>query len=247
MRSRLNRIRNVANSQNLNISIIKNNKERSDSLKARLDSIDEVISLSNFYANSLHNILITTRDKYAEYQRNRVGFAENSLKENIDFLFPDRGFTPIIDYEFSRNNVKCSLTLRDKNNNIRKPKITEGGFLKQLIGYTSAISILRLLGSKTFYIDEAFSQASSDSKDAMQNIIYNYTKNDGIQTILISQSPECYYQLPRREFRLEFLNDKCHLKSVQDFDLEFESALNDLEDDSDELKSDGDFSVLEEL
>lgn len=246
MRTRLNRIRNVANAQNVQINIIKNNKERADSLKEKLDSVNEIISLSEFYADSLKNIMITTKDKYADYQKARVGFAENSLKENIDFLFPERGFSPIIDYQFSRNNVKCSLTLTDKNGNRRRPKITEGGFLQQLIGYTSAISILRLLNSKTFYIDEAFSQASSENKEAMQNIIYNYTKEDKIQTILISQSSECYHQLPRREFTLEFKHDRCHLKSVKDYDLEFTSLLDE-EDSSGELRSDGDFSILKEL
>lgn len=249
MRARLNRIRNMANSQNLNIQIIKKNKERADSLKAKLDSVNEVISLSEFYVNSLHNILITTKDKYSKYQKLRVNFAENSLKENMDILFPDRGFTPIINYEFSRNNVKTSLVLVDKNGNTRTPKITEGGFLQQLIGYTSAISILRLLNSKTFYIDEAFSQASSENKEAMQNIIYGYTKNDKIQTILISQSPECYYQLPRREFNLEFRDGKAVLASVKDYEVEFTPTIEDVDVElpSDELESEGDFSILENL
>lgn len=239
----------MANSQNLNIQIIKKNKERADSLKAKLDSVNEVISLSEFYVNSLHNILITTKDKYSKYQKLRVNFAENSLKENMDILFPDRGFTPIINYEFSRNNVKTSLVLVDKNGNTRTPKITEGGFLQQLIGYTSAISILRLLNSKTFYIDEAFSQASSENKEAMQNIIYGYTKNDKIQTILISQSPECYYQLPRREFNLEFRDGKAVLASVKDYEVEFTPTIEDVDVElpSDELESEGDFSILENL
>lgn len=245
MRNRLNSIRNVANAQNLNINIIKNNKKRADSLQEKLDSVNEVISLSEYYRDVLHNILVTTKDKYSKYQKLRVNFAENSLKENIDLLFPDRGFDPIINYEFSRNNVKSSLILVDKNGNKRTPRITEGGFLQQLIGYTSAISILRLLGSKTFYIDEAFSQASSKSKESMQNIIYNYTKNDGIQTILISQSPECYQDLPRREFRLKYNNGSCVMESVEDFDIEF---IPTLEYSNDELTVDkSDYSVLENL
>ena len=245
----------MANSQNLNIQIIKKNKERADALKEKLDSVNDVISLSEFYVNSLHNILITTKDKYSKYQKLRVNFAENSLKENIDILFPDRGFTPIINYEFSRNNVKTSLVLKDSSGNTRTPKITEGGFLQQLIGYTSAISILRLLNSKTFYIDEAFSQASSENKEAMQNIIHGYTKNDGIQTILISQSPECYYQLPRREFKLEFRDGKCVLASVEDYDVEFTPTIEEVDVDlipnkdpsMYNLESNVDFADLEKL
>lgn len=249
MRSRLNRIRNIANAQNVNVNIIKNNKQRADSLREKLNSIEEIISLSEHYANMLNNINTTTKDKYSQYQKDRVGFAENSLKENIDFLFPERGFVPIIDYKFSRNNVKCSLILKDKYGNKRKPKINEGGFLQQLIGYTSAISILRLLNSKTFYIDEAFSQASSDNKEAMQDIIYNYTVGDGIQTILISQSSECYHQLPRREFRLKFKDNKCYLDSVEDFNLEYVPTLGNVEEleNGEDLVSDGDFSILGEL
>lgn len=246
MRTRLNRIRNVANAQKVNVEIIKSNKARADSIKAELNKVEELYSLAEIYSNNLHNILITTKNKYAEYQKLRVSYAENALKENIDFLFPDRGFVPVIDYEFSRNNVKCSLSLVDAGGNPRTPKITEGGFLQQLIGYTSAISILSLLGSKTFYIDEAFSQASADSKDAMQDIIYNYTKKDGVQTILISQSSECYDDLPRREFHLKFKDGVCSLDAIKDYDLEFTSSMVDVED-SNELQSDGDFSVLENL
>lgn len=248
MRSRLNRIRNISNSQNLNIQIIKKNKERAESIKERLDEVNDILSLSEFYVNSLHNILITTKDKYSKYQKLRVNFAENSLRENIDILFPDRGFTPRIDYEFSRNKVKSSLVLLDSRGNTRTPKITEGGFLQQLIGYTSAISILRLLNSKTFYIDEAFSQASSENKEIMQNIIHGYTVNDNIQTILISQSPECYYQLPRREFTLSYKNGEAYLESVEDYESEFipntdlgfmESPNNDERDlNNDNLNSD---------
>ena len=225
MRRRLSRIMNMANAQNLNVNIIKNNKERADALQTKLNSVKDLINVSIQYLSILENIEVTTKSQYAEYQKSRIGFAEESLKENIDYLFADRGFTPVIDYSFSRNNVKCSLTLKDKEGNVRNPRITEGGFLKQLIGYTSSISILRLLNSKTFFIDEAFSQASSDSKEAMQAIIYNYTVKNGIQTILISQSSECYYQLPRREFRLAFENGHTVLKSVEDFDSDFDPSV----------------------
>ena len=81
----------------------------------------------------------------------------------------------------------------------------------------------------------------------MQDILYNYTKNDGIQTILISQSSDCYDKLPRREFKLKFNNGICSLDSVEDFDLDFIPSFNDNTDDSDELESDGDYSVFQDL
>lgn len=242
MRKRLSRIMNSANAQNLNVNIIKNNKARADSLQRKLSDVEDLINVSTQYLAMLENIEVTTKSQYADYQKSRIGFAEQSLKENIDYLFADRGFIPVIDYSFSRNNVKCSLILKDKDGNTRNPRITEGGFLKQLIGYTSSISILRLLNSKTFFIDEAFSQASSDSKEAMQAIIYNYTIKNGIQTILISQSSECYYQLPRREFRLDFENGHTVLKSVEDFDSDFDPTV--LGFDSEEVITEEDIETL---
>lgn len=241
-RERLNKLRNRANNLYCTVQDLKSNKARYDSLKSQVDSLNGFIELASTYNSVLHNTMIATRDKYSKYQQDRIKFLEIALESNINYLFPDRGFTPKINYEIFRNKIKSELILIDPDRNIRTPEITEGDFLKQLIGYTSSISILELLNCKTFYIDEAFSNASSLSKEKMQPIIYKYTKENNLQTIMISQSNECYLDLPRREFLLEFINNECKLIDVIDYDIEFnpsdfEESLDVLTTENSELNS----------
>jgi len=223
-RTRLNKLRNRANNLYYTIENLKTNKARADSLKQDIDSLNSFIELGSTYSTVLHNTMIATKDRYSKYQDSRIKFLEVALESNINSLFPERGFVPKIMYDIYRNKIRSELILIDPQKNLRTPEITEGGFLKQLIGYTSAISILKLLNCKTFYIDEAFSNASSLSKENMQPIIYNYTTEDKLQTIMISQSNECYVDLPRREFRLELVNNECKLVDVIDYDLEFDPS-----------------------
>ena len=82
--------------------------------------------------------------------------------------------------------------------------------MKDLIAFTSAIKVLELVGSKTFYIDEAFSHASLSNKEKMGNVIGSYI-DEGLQMILISQSAECYQNLPRKEFYLVKEDNVCKL------------------------------------
>lgn len=226
-RSRLNKIRNRCSALHHTVEGLKKNQERADELRDKVEYLDRYLSLNSTYVELLTNILLKTRDRYSKYQQDRIKFLEVSLESNINFLFPDRGFTPHIDYDIYRNKIKSKLVLVDPDKNVRTPEITEGDFLQQLVGYTSAISILRLLNCKTFFIDEAFSNASGASKDKMQPIIYNYTVKDGLQTIMISQSNECYADLPRREFHLEYKNGECKLVDVIDYDLEYDTTALD--------------------
>ena len=230
-RARLNKIRNRCNSLHYTVETLKRNKERADSLQQEIDSRNQLISLSSLYLEILGNVLLKTRERYSSYQKDRIKFLEVCLESNIAFLFPDRGFVPHIDYNIVRKKIKSKLILTDPDNNVRTPEITEGDFLQQLIGYTSSISILKLLNCKTFYIDEAFSNASAVSKEKMQPIIYNYTVRDGLQTIMISQSNECYADLPRREFHLKYEDNECKLVDVIDYDLDYDiSAFDEMLD-----------------
>lgn len=219
MSKRLDEIRASVSALASEVKLAESDNLKIKQIEDELEVLNAKASLMSRYIRSTHNILLATKDAYSEYQKSRIAFIEISLKDNIDALFPKRNFTPIIDYTMYRNQIRSLLILKDPKGNTRYPDITEGGFLQQLIGYTSAMSILKLLGSKVFYIDEAFSNASEKSKEEMQSIIYGYTELDGLQTIMISQSSKTYEGLPRREFHLEFDNeaDEAKLVKVKDY------------------------------
>lgn len=113
--------------------------------------------------------------------------------------------------------MRSELVFVDDKSNVRYPRITEGGFMKQLIGFVSAIKVIQLIGAKTLFMDEAFSNASAKKKEQVAQVINEYLK-EGLQLILISQSPECYDTLPRREFRLNTVKKLCVLTDVRDYD-----------------------------
>ena len=214
-RDRLNSLRTKHTEMGNRINIILERNKASLRMKARLDSTINYLELAVPYRDTCELILNTTKSTYSSYQEGRVKFIENSLDEVIAELFPKFTFKTDLDYSVFRNKIQCDLRLIDAHNNIRYPRITEGGFMKQLIGFCSAIKIMQLMGAKTFLLYEAFSNASSLNKEKMAEIIKGYL-DSGIQLILISQSSECYDTLPRREFTLDTNGERCTLIDVKD-------------------------------
>lgn len=195
---------------------LKASNQRAEYVRNEIAKIDNYLDIAGPYKDALNKIRVLTEDKYGAFQKNRVAFVENSLAENIELLFPKFNFIPKISYSFERNCMKSELLLQDARGNFRYPRLTEGKFMQQLIGFTSAINVLELLGADTFYIDEAFSNASMNNKEKMSDVLESYHRR-GIQMILISQSPECYSALSRREFHLENNGDFCVVTKVEDF------------------------------
>lgn len=208
MRNRLNSLRTAYINNVKELEVIKANNKRGKYLRESLDKVDSYLDLAPRYVSVLNTIVATTKDEYSKYQESRVKFIEHSLEEILHILFPSESFTPKLNYSIERNNIKCELVFIDNQGNVRHPRITEGDFMKDLIAFTSAIKVLELLGSKTFYIDEAFAHASLSNKEKMGDIIGSYLK-EGLQMIMISQSAECYNNLTRKEFYLEKYNNVC--------------------------------------
>ncbi|MFQ9249550.1 MAG: hypothetical protein ACLR3R_20090 [Clostridium paraputrificum] len=210
MRDRLNSLRTAYVNYVKDLEVIKTNNARASYLQEQMKSVDDYLDIAPTYVSALNSILMTTKDEYSKYQSNRVAFIENSLAEILALLFPNEFFIPKLNYSLERRNIRCELIFTDADGNERHPRITEGDFMKDLIAFTSAIKVLELVGSKTFYIDEAFSHASLSNKEKMGNVIGSYI-DEGLQMILISQSAECYQNLPRKEFYLVKEDNVCKL------------------------------------
>lgn len=216
---------------NENSNIIRNNKyakERYEECNREyvdvITKLDEAKELKVIYNNLMH----FTNEAYTEYKNKRNNLLEMSIGNSIDRLFVEEDFTPrITSYPYNGKILtKLELISSDGDGlnlgeeDIRVPKYSEGGFLQQLIGYSSSMTILELLGSKTLLIDEAFSNASDNKRNAMQQILYEHSVVKGIQIIVVSQSDALYKDLPRRQFNLNrnFKTKVTYLESVTDYE-----------------------------
>ena len=191
--------------------------ERIGSLEKELNKINSKLNIITGYRVALSSIIACTKDRYGKYQTAKLEFIEDSLSDVINLIFPDTGLTPKISTTDKRNLMRSELLLVDSNGNVRYPRITEGGFMKQLIGFVSAIKVIQLIGANTLFMDESFSDASSVKKEQVTSVINEYLK-EGLQLILISQYPECYDKLPRREFILKSVDGCCKLMDVVDYE-----------------------------
>lgn len=198
----INDLRNNTNSLQIEYSTTKVKKESRDRLVAKLDYLLEKKKDLEKYKNDLVTINKVAVKEYREYRCRRIDFLNNTITSNIQKIFPYEGYKSRIVYETKYNNSNAYVTLLDKNGNVRIPKYSEGGLLKELIGFTSAISVLECLDSNTFLFDEAFGMASKNNKPKLGDMLNNCI-NNGVQMFLVSQTSDLYDGLNCRKIYLE--------------------------------------------
>lgn len=190
-------------------------------IENRYEKEKENLSNIQLYSNVLKQIELTTRNEYEEYKKRRIQFLDKTITENIFKIFPNDGFIANTVYETKRGKSNAYVTLIDKNGKIRIPKYSEGGLLKELIGFTASISLLECLGSNVFFFDEAFGMSSETNKAKLGNILTSYVKS-GVQLFLVSQSSELYSNLPARCIYMERNSDtnSIVITDVEDINME---------------------------
>lgn len=140
--------------------------------------------------------------EYMSYRKRRIEFLDSKITDNVERIFPQDGFVSKIEYDTSYGKENAYVTLIDRNGFKMIPKYANGGLLKELIGFTSAVSLLDCLGSNTFFFDEAFGMSSIDNKEELGKLVSEQS-NKGVQMFLISQSPELYDNINCRCIYLE--------------------------------------------
>ena len=197
-----------------NISALTQNKRREldiakfynaqyDEVKAKYDKtkdlLNDISTLKQLF--SIFISLLTNEDH--NFKERRVKYLEKYIDNNLDIIFPNECFKSKIDFDFSYNSQKVSLTLLDREGRERIPSVCEGSLLQQLIGFSAAVAIAECLGYDKFYMDEAFSASSMENKSKIANLLKKLVEESGFQIILIEQSDDIYKDIPRREIYLK--------------------------------------------
>lgn len=228
MKARLNSLKIKIERDLKQIEIDRENNKKVDYYQKKLAKYSEVEVVARNHYNALSSILLAVENEDARYKSSRIGYLQDSLSEKIDLMFPYEVFEPSLNYETVRGKNKVSLTLKDMSGCERNPFITEGKFMQELIGFVSSMSVIELLGTKLFLIDEAFSAASEENKIKVGELLQTYI-DQGIQVILISQDSNVYSYLNRREINLsKNLNNSVSSKE-EDIIIESEGVEDELD------------------
>ena len=170
-------------------------KVKYDKTKALYNDIKMLEKLYSIYVKFLTN-------EDHNFKQRRLEYLEKYIDSNLDIIFPNECFKSHIEFDYSYNSQKVSLTLIDREGKVRIPSICEGSLLQQLIGFSAAVAITECLGSNKFYMDEAFSASSMENKSKIADLLKKLVQDSGFQIILIEQSDDIYKDIPRREIYL---------------------------------------------
>lgn len=201
IQARIQACKSRLNARKEDLQLAKQTNSRLKELHRERENLEKLKSANKQYLDAIKLTQKVSLKEYSNFKTNRLKFLESCIDKNLLEIFPHKMLRSKINFvEGDKNAV---LTLTDADGNIRIPSMTEGGLAQELIGFTSAASVLECTGASIFYFDEAFAMSSMQNKDALGKLVYRYVQEKGVQIIMISQSPLLYENLTRREIVLE--------------------------------------------
>lgn len=206
MKNRLAKIKSDLCYKKSFIDIQKEYNRQYDDFKDDIDRSNYNIGKLEEYKNKLNSILNAVEKEDAEFKDRRLNYIKSIIESNLDFIFPEKEFSIKIVPKIIRGKAKSGLALFDKYGHELDPEENEGGLLQELLAFSSSLTIISLLGGTSFFIDEAFGASSMKNKPKLGNIINHYI-DEGLQILLVSQSPSLYDFLDRREINLKLNED----------------------------------------
>lgn len=217
-RSILESYRHSLNNKLIALEKAKEMNQRYEALQALLQKTSSVLEDSIQQTIRLERLIKMIDKEDSEFKERRITFLKDRITLELQKIFPEDAFTASIDCDFKRGNGTASLTLKDKYNIERSPDITEGKLCQYLISFAATVATVKGLSSDNIYIDEAFGVSSEANLPRIGEIIANTVK-DGMQIILVSQKPELYNEIPRKEFHLskDSVQDVSYIESVEEF------------------------------
>lgn len=198
------------------VEIIKEGNRRAEELQKQVDTLQIALGKLAAYKEMLENILAAVKVEDANYKNRRLSFLQNSIKHNLDLIFPEDDYTIKLTNEVKRGKPRVALTLSKDGTKFTNPKNSSGGLQQQLISFSACMAIIDLLDKNKFFIDEAFSAGSPENQEKIGKIINSYY-SAGTQMILISQGSSLYQDLPRNEIHLKTKHGKVYVADVIDW------------------------------
>lgn len=187
-------------------------------LNAKKADIEQVKDeLEKYIAHLLYLKHVASAEEIS-FRDRRVKYLNDVITEEIQKVFPHSGMQARISYNDKYNKAKATLHLVDADGNPRKPRISEGKLCQYLISFAAVNGVVKSLGFRNIYVDEAFGVSSMDNLPRIGEIL-NQSIVDGMQIVLVSQNPALYEGIPRREIHLcpDTKNKRTTLGSVNDY------------------------------
>lgn len=182
---------NLAFAKENNSKLLHYKKEYEDSLETRAQYEEYIKSLDLF-----HRLCVQEANRY---KNKRIGYMCKFIDDKLDIVFPDEQFTSEIVTDFKSNANKTYLQLRHMNTDeIEIPGVNQGKLCQQLLSFSSATALIKCLGIKSMFLDEAFSASAPQNLTKIGSILKSMV-GDGMQIILIEQEDDVYKDIPRRE------------------------------------------------
>lgn len=215
-KERINLLRNQVASMKTSLTQIEEINRCSEEYNRQLEEVNKLVADLSNYSLILNRLLKTARNEESKYRDSRNAYLESYCSEYIHFIFPDSNYICQIDTPQKRGVNNTKLTIRDELGYPSNPKLFLSGLMKQLVSCSAIIAVTELMGYNTFFLDEAFGNASIDNKPLVGQLLGKVLERD-FTIFLISQDPGLYRDLPRREISL-YYKDNLIDKEVTDYE-----------------------------
>lgn len=159
----------------------------------------------NAYHRKMSLLYNICNKKASEFTEGRVKLIEQTVEDNLMYIFPEEKFKVKLDLDVSKNGREtCQLLLgKSTPRGIEYAPTTaqNGRFVRQLISVVVIYTINYLRGCDMIYMDEAL--ASSDKYNLTKlKPLLDKMRESGMQVVLIEHKPELYNNVTRRQFTL---------------------------------------------
>lgn len=154
-----------------------------------------------------------------EFKNRRLDYLSDRITENINRLFPTRGFRVKIECDLNRG-MKAKLKLFTKLGKERLVHMSEGKFFQSLVSYSSSTSIIESTGTDKLYLDEAFAVSDPENLVEVSHLVGDLLGRMN-QITMIEQTSVGYKNLPRREIHLKLdpITEEVLPATYEDYDV----------------------------
>lgn len=125
----------------------------------------------------------------SEWRDNVLRYLEDSISEDLSVVFPEDGYQISLSASVSRGKIHIETSVTScVSDAISGPiRDTQGCLFQEIVSFSALVSIVKLLGIHTVYVDEAFSGASPENFIKLNKMLQR-VKESGVNLVLISQS-----------------------------------------------------------
>lgn len=216
-RSRLGVLKNGLDLLHSEIERAQYVNESRKKLLAEKATLEELIGDTTKYVNTLKVVQSRIVKENDDFKTRRLNLLNMEITNSLAKVLPEKQFRADVKCDFNRKD-RVITTLTDASGKEFSPSISNGKLVQYLTTFSGISGIVKALGIKNLYVDEAFGVSSQNKLPIVGEYIQSLIQQ-GIQIILVSQNSLLYCDLPRREFRLRYESSLGYsvLESVVDY------------------------------